>query len=139
MSPTIALMSPQHIPELLDLWQATPNIGLSSADTPERLTEFITRNPSTCFVAIQDGRVIGSAMGGYDGRRGYLYHLAVRKEFQGQGLGQALLARVMAAFDELGVQKVHLFVFHENERAISFYQKAGWEVRRDIIVMSRRV
>lgn len=76
----------KHIPELLDLWQATPNVGLSSADTPE-LIEFITHNPITCFVAIEDSRVVGSAMGGYDGRRGYVYHLAVRKEFQGRGLG----------------------------------------------------
>lgn len=129
-------MRQEDIPGLRVLWGETPGIGLSSADTPQALSEFLRRNPTTCFVARHGEQVIGSVLGGFDGRRGYVYHLAVGERFRHQGLGRALLVRVMEAFGELGARKVHLFVFRDNEQAIAFYQHAGWELRHDIVVMS---
>lgn len=134
---SIVPMQTEHLLALQALWRSIPGIGLSSADTVENLANFLARNSTTCFVAIQKDSLIGSVLGGSDGRRGYVYHLAVAQPMRKQGVGKALLAKALQGFQELGIQKAHLFVFHSNSSAISFYQNQGWQVREDIAVMSK--
>ncbi|MGI6610423.1 MAG: GNAT family N-acetyltransferase [Limnochordia bacterium] len=130
-------MQIDHLPALQALWRSIPGIGLSSADTVEDLAVFLSRNPTTCFVAMDHGSLVGSVLGGSDGRRGYVYHLAVVERARQQGLGKALLAQALQGFRALGIQKAHLFVFGSNGLAISFYQSQGWQLREDIAVMSK--
>ncbi|MCA9498194.1 MAG: GNAT family N-acetyltransferase [Nitrospira sp.] len=73
---------------------------------------------------------------GHDGRRGYLHHLAVVQEYRGQGVGQKLTERVIAALQQNGIQKCHLFVLNENTMAIRYWQNRGWHNRQDIYMMS---
>ncbi len=124
------------IPEVIDLWRATPGVGLSSADTPPELTKFLERNPGTSFVTRRDGRIVGAILGGWDGRRGYIHHLAVHQDCRREGVGSALLEGLLDAFRRMGVLKVHMFVYIDNTLAIDFYRKRGWAWREDIRVMS---
>lgn len=126
----------EDIPQVIELWRATPGVGLSSADTPPELAKFLDRNPETSFVARQDERIVGVIMGGWDGRRGYIHHLAVRDDCRRQGLGQALLDNLLDEFRRIGVLKVHMFVFVDNTSAIDFYRRRGWTWREDIRMMS---
>jgi ribosomal protein S18 acetylase RimI-like enzyme len=63
--------------EVLALWQASEGIGLSAADSREGIARFLERNPGLAFVARDETGLAGAVMVGNDGRRGYLYHLAV--------------------------------------------------------------
>src|SRR5262249_47181799 len=54
------------------------------------------------FVAIVDESVVGTAMGGYDGHRGWLYTVAVRPDLQRRGIGRTLVQHVEAALGALG-------------------------------------
>ena len=65
------------------LWQGMPGIALSGADERNAITAFLVHNPHLCFIAEKDGTVIGTILCGNDGRRGYLYHLAVHPNFVG--------------------------------------------------------
>lgn len=127
---------PEDIPEVLELWRATPGVGLSAADEPDQLRVFLARNPGTSYVLRRERKVVGAVMGGWDGRRGYIHHLAVRPDCQGRGYGKALLGRVLDEFRRMGVQKVHIFVYVDNAPAIEFYRRLGWTWREDIGVMS---
>ncbi len=135
-APSLVPFEIADIPEVIALWRATPGVGLSSADTPPELTRFLERNPGTSFLAREGGRLVGAILGGWDGRRGYIHHLAVAADRRRQGLGQALLDELLGAFRHLGVLKIHLFIFVDNELAIAFYRKRGWTWREDIRVMS---
>ncbi len=128
---------PEDIPEVLDLWRSTPGVGLSRSDTPSELAIFLERNPGTSFVVRREGRIVGAILGGWDGRRGYIHHLAVHPDHRNQGLGAALLDRSMAEFARMGILKVHMFVFVDNAPAIEFYRRRGWVWREDIRVMSK--
>lgn len=138
MPPAVSLdaFRSDDIEEVISLWRATPGVGLSSADTPPELARFLDRNPGTCFVARSEGRIVGVIMGGWDGRRGYIHHLAVRADCRRQGIGSTLLGRLLEAFRRMGALKVHMFVFVSNELAIGFYRNRGWTWREDIRVMS---
>jgi len=82
------------IGEMLELWRTIPGLGVGQGDEEKSLKNFINRNPSTCLVLRKNGHLIGTVMGGFDGRRGYIYHLAVHPDHRGRGYGKALLNRV---------------------------------------------
>ena len=120
----------------LDLWNRTPGMGLSSADEQEHIHTFLRKNPSLCFVALAGETLVGTILCGEDGRRGYIYHLAVDSRFQKQGIGKELVDRSMQALRALGIQKCHLFVYGDNHSGIAFWAHNGWEMREDIELMS---
>jgi ribosomal protein S18 acetylase RimI-like enzyme len=123
--------------EVMALWRETEGLTLRDADSREAINTYLERNPGLSFVARSDGQLIGAVLGGTDGRRGYLQHLAVVPSHRGQGLGRALAERVVAALSALGIEKCHLMVRCENGPAKAFWQHLGWTLRDDITVMSK--
>jgi len=123
--------------QALQLWQTLPGMGLSGADEKENIREFLQKNPRTCFVALKDGNQIGTILGGSDGRRGYIYHLAVQQSEQNKGIGKKLVDLCLDEFKKSGIQKCHVFVISDNAEGIAFWKKVGWQLRDDILVMSK--
>jgi ribosomal protein S18 acetylase RimI-like enzyme len=82
------------------------------------------------FVAVADGKVVGTVMGGYDGHRGWIYSLAVDSARRRQKLGTALIRHVEKALAERGSPKVNLQVLPSNAGAIEFYEKLGYCVEQ---------
>ncbi len=124
------------IGSMLKLWKTIPGLGIGNSDEEELLEIFINRNPSTCLVLRTEKVLLGTILGGFDGRRGYIYHLAVHPDYRGRGLGKLLLNNVVFELRKLGVQKIHLFVFNNNKVAVDFYHRQGWQLRQDIQVFS---
>ena len=98
--------------EVYSLWRSLAGMGLNDADdSKDGIGRFLDRNPETCFVAEEDGKIIGAVIAGNDGRRGYIYHMAVSKEHRRQKLGTKLLDACLGAFRRLGIIKSALVVF----------------------------
>jgi len=129
-------MSETDYDALVELWSLFPGNTMTGADGPEGFREFLARNGRFCYAAEEEGRVVGSVMAGTDGRRGYVYHLAVDPGRQGQGLGRMLMERAEQSLREAGIEKAHLFIYADNP-AIDFYIRVGWHLREDIEVMSK--
>ena len=121
------------------LWDRCSGVGLSGADEQESIAAYLTRNPGMSFLAVDGSAVVGTILGGHDGRRGYVHHLAVDDDYRRRGIGRRLVERCLAALEEEGIQKCHLFIFHENEGGIAFWQAEGWTLRKDIMVMSKHL
>lgn len=132
-------MKISHYEQALALWKSLPGLGLSRADEKNEIQIFLTINPSTCFVAKKEKRVIGTILGGSDGRRGYIYHLAVESNEQHKGIGKELVWTCLNAFKEIGIQKCHIFVISDNDEGIEFWKNVGWELRGDILIMSKEI
>ncbi len=126
----------KDLPAMLELWQCLPGLGLGKGDDKKSLCLFMQRNPSTCLLLREGERLLGTVLGGFDGRRGYIYHLAIHPDYQGRGYGHSLLREAVRELRRLGALKVHLFVFNDNQTAGAFYQRLGLEQRRDIQVFS---
>lgn len=89
------------------------------------------------FVAVAaDGRVSGCIFGGHDGRRGYIYHLAVAEHARRQGAGRQLVEKAVAAIAEAGVDKVHADVFTRNALGREAWRCMGWHERPDLTRIS---
>ncbi|MCL8383198.1 GNAT family acetyltransferase [Xanthobacter aminoxidans] len=93
---------------------------------------------STILVARDGGRILGSAMVGHDGHRGWVYYLAVEPDLQGRGLGRALLRAVEDWLRARAVPKLMLLVRPDNEKVRGFYAAEGY-VEEPRIVFSRRL
>jgi ribosomal protein S18 acetylase RimI-like enzyme len=139
MTITYRTMTLEDYENIYALWNATPGIGLSEADSREGIAQFLEANPGRCFVALSGDELVGAVMCGCDGRRGYLHHLAVRTDRRGQGIGHQLVEECMAALRAIGIAKAHIFVIKDNESGKVFWRNAGWQERDDLTVMSRMV
>ncbi len=133
----IELVSEADIPVMLALWRNTPGLGVG--DEEASLRDFIRRNPTTCLLAKSGDSIVGTVLGGFDGRRGYIYHLAVRPDHQRRGWGTKMLQEVIIRLEELKADKIHLFVFKGNQGAQAFYESQAWTKRHDIQVYSLNV
>lgn len=121
------------------LWRGMPGIALSGADEIQAMEVFLKRNHGLCFVALLGSELIGTVLCGNDGRRGYLYHLAVNPKYRGKKVGSRLVDTVLEALKKLDIQKCHLFVVADNQDGINFWKKIGWKYRDDIAVLSKDI
>lgn len=129
-------MRPADLPAARALWRSTEGVGMGPGDAPRELAAFLARNPGLSVVArTRGGALAGAVLGGHDGRRGFLYHLAVRRRHRGRGLGRALVDRCLEGLRATGVGKVSIMVFGDNEPGLSFWRGAGWRERPDLRVM----
>ncbi len=85
----------------------------------------ISRDPELFWVA-EDVTVIGALMAGYDGVRGWLYHLAVVPARRGEGVATALVSHAVAELGALGCPKVNVQVRRSNAGVAAFYERLGW-------------
>lgn len=65
-------------------------MGLNATDDSEDgIAVYLKRNPDTCFVAEDEDEIVGIILSGHDGRRGYIYHMAVKLSCRNQGVGNS--------------------------------------------------
>ena len=126
-------MTIQDYEKVYELWMSCKNMGFNDIDdSKEGISRFLERNPNTSFVAIENEKLIGIILGGHDGRRGYIYHLAVNENYRKNGIGSELVKNCLDAFKQEKISKVALLVFKYNEVGNSFWEKQGFILREDI-------
>ncbi len=119
----------QDYATVLALWHAAaPGVHVGRSDTPEALRFKLTRDPELFLVAEDAGRLVGVVLGGFDGRRGLVYHLAVDAAVRGQGVGSALMSELENRLRGLGCVKCYLLVVPENAAVLAWYARRGWNV-----------
>lgn len=123
-----------------DLWLSCKGMGLNDVDDSEKgISRFLERNPETCFVAIDNNEIMGVILCGNDGRRGYIYHIAVKSSERNNGIGTKLVDRAMKAFEDIGITKVALVVFEQNETGNIFWEKKGFTSREDLVYRNKQI
>ena len=130
----IRMMTIEDYDAVYALWASLPGIGLHpEEDSQEGMAYYLRRNPDTCFVAEEAGKIRGAILCGNDGRRGYINHLAVAPEQQAQGVGRALVNACLAAMRKEGIYKCSFAVFRDNDAGNAFWDAMG-SVRREEIL-----
>ena len=131
--------------KIIDFWKQN-DITLSVTDNKQELE--IARNifPQLFIIALEkngefenDYKIAGTVWGNFDGRRGFIVHLATRKDLRGIGLGKELMRRVEQEFKKLNCYKIHLFVEVHNLKVVDFYKKLGYKLRDDVVLMSKTI
>lgn len=120
------------------LWLSCKGMGLNNLDDSRNgIERFLKRNPETCFVAENSGEVIGVIIVGNDGRRGYIYHIAVNPEYRRKGIAKALVNSALKALRDLGINKTALVVFERNADGNAFWESIGFTSRDDLVYRNK--
>ncbi|CCW19406.1 putative acetyltransferase [Sphingobium indicum BiD32] len=82
---------------------------------------------STIIGAFAGPRLIGTAMCGWDGHRGWIYYLGVDADFRRWGIGRKLIGHCEEWLGRFGALKVQLMVRADNADAARFYEAIGYD------------
>jgi ribosomal protein S18 acetylase RimI-like enzyme len=89
------------------------------------------------LVALVEQKLVGTAMAGYDGHRGWVYYVAVKQEHRRRGIGSALMRRVEVDLARMGCPKLNLQVRASNKKVVAFYKRLGYEVEERVSMGKR--
>jgi ribosomal protein S18 acetylase RimI-like enzyme len=123
---------------VIDLWRAVTPSNAPHNDPATAIRKKLDADRDLFLVAEVSGAVVGTAMGGYDGHRGWIYAVAVAPEHRRRGIGRALLRRIEALLVDRGCLKVNLQVLASNPGAVAFYETLGYGVE-DRVSMGKRL
>jgi len=119
----------------LDLWERVEGLEIAEGDDKEGVAYFLARNPGLSRVATDGTAIVGVTLCGHDGRRGYIYHLAVDPAYQARGLGKRLMDECLDGLRRTGLKRALILVAHDNPRGRKFWCRYGWEEVPGPIVM----
>ena len=125
--------------QALKLWEKTKGVGLSSSDDISDLEIYIEHNKEYSFLALLDGKVIGTILAGHDYRRGYIYHFVVDGNYRNQGIGKKLFEKSLEQLKNEGINKCHIAVYKNNHQAKNIWKKVGFLLRDDLDMMSYNI
>ncbi len=121
-----------------NLWH-TAGLILRPGDELDDVKLKLQRDPDLFLVAEQGDKIVGSVIGGWDGRRGWIYHLAVRPEYQRKGIGVGLVREVEKRLVSKGAKKVNAQVYKWNEQSSEFFKAIGYETQPDLIMIGKQL
>ena len=120
------------------LWMSCRNMGFNTLDdSREGIGRLLRRNPTTSFVAETGGALAGVILAGQDGRRGYIYHMAVAEAYRRRGVGSALVEKCLAARRAGGSNTVAPLGFTYTDAGNAFWEKQGFRLREDVNYRNR--
>jgi ribosomal protein S18 acetylase RimI-like enzyme len=135
-------VTPADVEAVLALWRAVfPEYGDAShpqRDPAASVARKLAVADGLFWLAERGGRVVGTAMAGYDGHRGWLYSVGVHPEARGGGIGRRLVAEAERALAALGCPKVNLQVFTANRGAQAFWRELGYG-QDDVLAFGKRL
>ena len=113
--------------QLRALWKEA---GLGSAgDDDAGLRRFAAKNPGLLLVAAQGDRIVASALGGWDGRRGWIYHVATAASHRRSGLATRLVRQIEAKLATIGAPRVNVLVGSDNRDGLRLWKALGYAER----------
>jgi len=119
----------------VELWKRVEGLDIAEGDDRESLRRFLSQNGGLSRVATERSTMVGAALCGHDGRRGYIYHLAVDPAYQGCGIGKRLIDECLDGLRRAGLERVNILVAKDNPRGREFWKRAGWEELDGAIAM----
>jgi ribosomal protein S18 acetylase RimI-like enzyme len=128
---TVSEFTMDDYPVVYVLWQRG-GLWMRPSDGPEQTLLKLAHDPELFLVA-RDAQVgiVGTVMGGWDGRRAYVYHLAVLPEHARRGIGTLLMDQLEERFRRLGAMKAKLQILTDNVASRAFFAARGYELETD--------
>jgi ribosomal protein S18 acetylase RimI-like enzyme len=127
---SIRAFTPEDYDEVVALWRES-GLTLKPSDTLQELWKLLA-SAGTVFLVAEAKRVdssleiVGTVIGAWDGRRAWIYHLAVKSVARRGRIGSRLMGTVEQALRDGGATKINLLVEPGNREAAAFYRALGY-------------
>ena len=127
---------PPDLDAVQRLWESSEGLGVGPGDSTEAIGRFLERNPGLSLVVVDEARIIAAVLCGHDGRRGYIYRLAVAREHRRRGLAADLVRRCLTGLKAAGIERCLALVQDDNEGGRVFWKSVGGRFRSDLAAFS---
>lgn len=124
--------------EVLALWKEA-GLVLRPGDELVGIRLKLERDPDLFLVAEEDHGIVGVVMGAWDGRRGWINHLAIKPAFQRRGIASAMIGELESRLANKGARKVNAQIYESNTRSLEFFKAKGYEVHTDLIMIGKHL
>ena len=119
----------------LALWNSSP--GVRANESRAEFERILARNPGLSTAVRIGNELAGAVLCCHDGRRGYLYHLAVAEKFRRQGIARAIVEHCLGSLKAVGIQRCTIFLVADNDSGKTFWLNNGWFERTDLVAFAR--
>jgi ribosomal protein S18 acetylase RimI-like enzyme len=123
---------------VFELWKEA-GLVIRPGDDMNGVRMKLLRDPDLFLLARLEGEIVGCVIGGWDGRRGWIYHLAVKPSYQRQGIATALLSEVEKRLGEKGAKKINAQIYQSNTKSLKFFKARGYETHLDLIMVGKNL
>jgi len=117
------------------LWNSAPGVRVN--EPREEYERILHRNPGLATAAWIGDELAGAVLCCHDGRRGYLYHLAVAEKFRRRGIARAIVDHCLQLLTRAGIQRCTIFLVADNTSGRDFWLSNGWRERTDLVAFAR--
>jgi ribosomal protein S18 acetylase RimI-like enzyme len=124
-------------PSVIALWESCGLVRPWNNPRKDIARKLAVR-PDLFLVGIVDGRIVATAMAGYEGHRGWINYVAVAPDEQRRGLGRAIMKDVESRLHAAGCPKINLQVRSGNTEVIDFYRALGY-LEDDVVSLGKRL
>ena len=123
---TFRAATAHDVDELLEFWTRAAENDARPTDRPDLVVQLVARDPEALLLAVEDGRIVGTVISGWDGWRAHLYRLAVDPARRGRGIAGQLLDRAEERLRALGAQRLDAMVLDGNDLGASLWRARGY-------------
>ena len=124
---------------IIELWvQAGLEYKPKGRDTREHMRQEMQDNPDMFLGLFEEDRMIGTVVGTYDGRRGWINRLGIHPEFRGRGLGKLLINEIEGRLRARGARIIAVLVYEDNEPSLEVFKRSGYRVFEGVKYLTKR-
>jgi len=134
-----SFMRIEDFDEIYKLWNSIQGLNLNKADEKESVSAYLLHNPNQSYVCKLSNKIIGTIMCGNDGRRAFIYHLAVLPEYQRKGIATELVRLAIDMQKQLGIDKCAIFILNENVYGKNFWSNLGFSKVQEAETMAKNI
>jgi ribosomal protein S18 acetylase RimI-like enzyme len=122
---------------IIQLWQKC-NLSRPQNDAKKDIKRKMKVHPELFLVGVEGNKVIATAMGGYEGHRGWVHYLGVDPEHQRKGLGRKMMEAIEKKLIAKGCPKINLMVRNDNLGVVEFYERIGYK-KDKVVELGKRL
>ena len=124
---------------MISVWQeAELPYKPAGRDRKESIAGEVEQGNAIFLVAEISGKIVGSAFGTHDGRKGWINRVAVTPRYQRQGVAAKLVSEVERRLEAVGIGIIACLIEDWNTESITFFQKIGYHYHKDIMYFTKR-
>ena len=97
----------------------------------------LERDADLFLIAQENDEIVGVVMGAWDGRRGWINHLAVRPDHQRRGIATTLVRELEKRLASKGAKKLNAQIYQWNQKSLAFFKAIGYEVHTNLIMVGK--
>jgi ribosomal protein S18 acetylase RimI-like enzyme len=113
---------------VLDLWRQAGDVVASPTDSLEQVKVAINHSAALFLVAESKGNIVDTIIGTFDGWRGEVYRLAVRR----RGVARMLVDGAEKWMGEQGCHRITALVEKDHPWATGFWNSAGYQLHESM-------